>query len=526
MANTIQVTMNSDNIAIMRYVIIPSVGFFIGAFFFLLIYRNYSSDFSERLETYIKEHLNRILFFAIAIYSLFFLSIIILRYFSYHVGLFDFGIYDWRIWQIHAIPWTEFPEKIKSSLAGHFQPILIVYSILYDFGVEPLILNILQAVAVLSGIIPLYLIAKTKFKNQLFTLLVSIFYLLYPATQFNIAIDFHPDHLIIPLLLWFYYLLEKGIYIWTIPLIVIGYMIKEPLILAISFMGLFIAWEKKKYVFGFILFFVSIVVFYIATFVIIPNVSNFQPYETVIGSSAFGYILKSKGFLPIIKEMLHFEKWRFPFFLLFPLLFLPFWKFKTFLPAIPLLAIPILSTVIHHQNVASHYTAGIIPPAFVSFISAIAYLHNRFGERITLGILSWIGILLLAFNVAHSPSPVAIAFWNKDWSRGKWHYTSYTKSYDKDLSKAIELIPKEPKVRVVTHSEIYDKRLAHRYFYKPFPEKWQNADYVLLDNRRGGYVMDSLNEELYFRELTKLKEDKNFKLIYSKGGVLLFRRYT
>lgn len=518
--------MNSDNIAIIRYVIIPSAGFVIGAFFFLLIYRNYFSDFLERLEANVKRHLYKLFFSVIVVYFLFFLSIVILRYFSYHLDFFDFGIYDWRIWLIHNIPWSEWPEKFKSAMMGHFQPILVVYSILYDFGIEPVILNILQAVIVISGIIPLYLIARTKLKNQSLNLLVSIFYLLYPATQFNIAIDFHPDHLIIPILLWCYYLIEKKRYIWTIPLIVIGYMIKEPLILAIAFMGLFIAWERKKYVFGFTLFFVSLLVFYVATFVIIPSVSNLQSYETVTGNDAFGYLFESKGFMPILKEVvLRFEKWRFPFFLLFPVLFLPFLKFKILLPALPLLAIPILSTVIHHQNVASQYTAGIIPPVFVSFIFAIAYLHDKFGNKITLCFLCWIGILLSAFNTAHSPSPIAFAFWDKDWSHGKWHYTNYlTNNHDAILKSAIDLIPADPSVKIVAHSEIYDKRLAHRYFYKPFPEKWQEADYIILDNTRGPYLSDSHDEVGYQQNFQKLKDNPGFKVIFHKDGILVFGR--
>lgn len=518
MVNTIQVTMSSDNIAIIRYIIIPAAGFFIGALFFLLIYRNYSSKFFEGLETYVKGHLNQIFLFAVAIYSLFFLSIVILRYSSHHIGFFDFGIYDFRIWQIHDISWIEWHEKLKSAVMGYFQPILVVYSILYDFGIDPVILNILQAVTVLSGIIPLYLIAKNKIRSHLLILSVLLIYLLYPATQFNIAVDFHPDHLIIPILFWCYYLIEKEKYYWTIPLVLIGYTLKEPLILAIAFMGLYIGGVKRKYVFGFVVFFISLVVFYIVTFAITPG-------EAIARSNSFGYIFEPEGLFPFLQEVLRFEKWRFPFFLLFPLLFLPLLKFKVFLPALPLLIIHIISTNIHHQNVASHYTAGIIPPVFVALISAISYLYDRFKERITIGILSWIVILLLAFNVAHSPSPLAVAFWNKAWSYGKWHYSMYIKSeHERLLEDVINLIPDDPQVKVVTHSEIYHKKLAHRYFYRPFPEGWQEADYIILDNTRGPYLSDGRDEVGYQQKLQELKDNPEFKVIFNKDGILVFAR--
>jgi hypothetical protein len=183
----------------------------------------------------------------------------------------------------------------------------------------------------------------------------------------------------------------------------------------------------------------------------------------------------------------------------------------------------VLSTVVHHQNVASHYTAGIIPPAFVALVSAIAYLYDRFGDRITFGILSWIGIMVLAFNVAHSPSPFAIAFWNKDWSHGKWHYSMYIKSeHEKVLEEAITLIPNDPEVKVVAHSEIYHKSLAHRYFYKPFPARWEEADYIILDNTRGPYLWDNYDETGYKQRLQELKGNSTFKVIFDKDGIVVF----
>jgi uncharacterized membrane protein len=443
------------------------------------------------------------------------------------LSIFDFGIYDWRIWLIHNIPWTEWPEKFKSAFAGHFQPILVVYSILYDLRFEPVLLNVLQAVAVLSGIIPLYLLIKNKFDNRFFVLSIVSFFLLFPATQFNIAIDFHADHLIIPFLFWCYYLVEKEKYVWIMPFFVAGCTLKEPLILAFLFMGIYIAWDKKQYIFGISIFLISFLIFYAARFLFIPKFATFQGYETIIGSRAFGYLFNSDNLMPIIQAILRFEKWRFPFFLLFPLLFLPLLKFRMFLPAVPLLAIPLLSTVIHHQNVASQYTAGIIPPLFVSFAWVIGDIIKKYGERLAAGILSWIGILLIAFNIAHSPSPLAIAFWKKDWSQGKWHYSNYLKDDNHEsLKEAINLIPSDPKIKLVTHSMIYDKRLAHRYFYKPFPEKWEEADYILLDNSRGGYIMDNLDEAAYRQELEKVRGDGAFGLIFEYQGIRLFRRVT
>ena len=265
-----------DDIYIIRYVILPLAGFLTGSVFFFLIYKKCSDNCLGRFETYVKIHHLKFFYSAVSIFSIYYLAIIILKYYSLHLGAFDFGIYDYRIWQIHVIPWVEWTEKLRSSLKGHFHPILGAYAILYDFKIEPVILNILQAIFVLSGIIPLYGIAKLTVKSEALTSGICILYLLYPATQFNIAVDFHPDHLIIPILFWCYYFIKKGNYLLLIPLFAIGYTIKEPLILSLAFMGLYMAWEKKKYAAGIAVFLISVAIFYVAVFIVVPQVSNYQ----------------------------------------------------------------------------------------------------------------------------------------------------------------------------------------------------------------------------------------------------------
>lgn len=516
---------NIENIYIVRYAILPIVGFLAGAITFILFYKKGTGNYSEKLESFLKLHHQKILYSAASLYLLYYLAIITLRYYSGHLGIFDFGIYDHRIWQIHMIPWGNILKKLTSSAGGHFHPILILYSILYDLGTSPVALSIFQAFTILSGLIPLYLIAKLTFKNRTPLLWISLLYLLYPATQFNIAFDFHPDHLIIPLLFWCYYFIKRENYLVLIPLIAIAYTIKEPLILSIAFLGLYIAWEKKKHISGITLFLISTVIFYIVTFVIVPLAGNNQIETSVQGISAFGYIFSSENSSSFVKEFFRFEKWRFPFFLLFPVLFLPVLRFKKFLPAIPLLLIPILSTVTAHQNVASHYTAGIIPPVFVSLISATAYLYKKHGERLVTGIMAWIFILMIFFNIAHSPSPLAIAFWDKNWSHGYWHYTNYiANDHKKILKEAINLIPDDPSVKIVVHSGIYDKNLTQRYYFNLFPMISDSAEYILLDNRCEGYVIDWVDEDLYKTELLKLQANTTFKQIYDKDGVLLFKR--
>ena len=522
MAKAIQVTMDSENIPIIRYIIIPLIGFLVGFFLFIIIIRRKNA--LRHLDDFVSNFEKRAIFFLIIAFSSYSSLLLVARYFLNNFTIFDFGVYDIKLWQIaHA----DFSDKFKIASTYNFQPILVFYSLWYNISESPWILLILQVAAIGSAAIPLYLICKTFFKSPFLRLSIVLLYFLYPATQFNTFFDFHPDHLIIPLLFWCYYFVEKEKYIWLTPFLILSFMIKQPLILTIAFMGIYIAWGKKNYAFGFILFFASIIIFYVATFIVIPisYIYTNNKTITVIESNAFSYLFEAGGIIPKLGEIFSPEKWRFFFFLLLPLLFLSIFGFKLFLPAVPIFGIHILSRITHHQNVASHYTAGIIAPVFVSLISVLSGIRNKFGERIVLGILAWIVIMMLAFNVAHSPSPLAIAFWNKDWSKGKWHYSNYIRNgSDIALQDAISLIPADPSVKVVTHSEIYHKKLTHRYFYGVFPEKWQEADYILLDSRRGPYVSDRLDEVMYQQKLQELKDNSGFKIIFDKDGILVFTR--
>ena len=532
--------MDINGIYITRYLFIPLGGFFTGLVVFLLGRKNLTTDAVERLQEWGGKRAGgaggsggtggsggaarRLFLCFLLVYSLYFFSTITLRYFTGHTAFFDFGIYDWRLWLIYSVPWADWPGKVASALDGHFQPVLVLYSALYDMGVEPVALNLLQAAAVLSGTVPIYLMAKERLKDGILTFSVTALYLLYPATQFNMAIDFHPDHLIIPVLLWSYYFIEKGFYGWLVVSALSGFVIKEPLVLATGFLGLYMAFGKRRYAQGLALLAVSLAVFFMSAFFISSSIETYQAHESISGEVAYGYLFAPGGLTTLFKEVLSPEKWRFPVFLLLPLLFIPLLRPWVFIPAVPLIAVQLLSTIDHHQNVASQYTAGIIPPVFASFVYGVEYLNKRFGYRVTVAALSWVAVLLLSYNVAHSPNPLAVGFWNSGWSHGRWHYANYFFNRSAELDRAIALVPEEPTVKVVTHSMIYDKRLSHRYFFKSFPERWREADFILLDNTLGPYVADGMDERMYAENLRELEEDGSFSRVYGDGGVLLFRR--
>jgi len=524
----------NPEVGVMRYFVIPLVGLSIGATIFLLLFKwEKSDDLAARCEMLLQGKEKKFLLGLTFIFLLLHLALSLSSYFTHHLGFFDFGVYDAKIWQISVAPNLE--EKLKIASTGHLQPILILYSLGYSLVDFPGILLILQALATLSGVIPLYLLCKRKTDNSLIIVGLTLLYLLYPPLAFNSIVDFHPDHLYIPILLWAFYFAEENKYITLLPFLLLGCLIKEPYVLGAAFFGIYLLWRHKSLVFGLCILSFCLVLFYEVTFHVLPQTTFPQSEKTILQGSDFSYlgssplsILSNTMLHPLsfLKRILQVPKLRFPFFVLYPFIFLPLLRIKEFVPAFPFLLIPLLSTNLHHQNVASQYTAGIIPPLFVGLILLFVWVKDRFGQRIVFALLTLMVVLSLSLNLAHSPLPFSVNFWSKSWSFGRWHYSNYFKrEHEKQLEKAIDLIPKDARLKVVIHSGIYHKRLFHRFDFDCFPKGLENADYLILDNTRGYLFCDQrVSETEYLDKVNQIKQNPRFNRIFDRSGILVFKR--
>jgi len=513
----------TPEVAIYRYVFILGIGFLIGVSLFLFLIENKDVCYKhfKNIEIFFKNNEKKFLSsMVLSILSLY--SIVLLcKYYSHHYKFFDFGIYDHKIWMISIAPFWK--ERFKIICSGHFQPILFIYAFLYKILDTPLWLIFLQLIAVISGIIPLYLIGKEKLKDEPFLRIgVIILYLLYPPVAFNIFCDFHPDHLYIPIFLWVLYFIEKENYKLMFLLLGITCCIKEPFILGGAVVGIYLILKKKEYLKGGLLFIFFFLFFLIITFKILPFLSGTS--KSVLESHDFSY-LKNRSFLEIFKSICSFSKLKFIFYVMYPFLFLLIFTWQEFILSLPFLLIPLLSFNPQHQNVASHYTAGLIPAFFFTLVVLLAKLLKDLDRYIVNSLMVWMLFLTLVLNISHSPLPLSVAFWNKKWSFGEWHYTNYIKTkHAKLLEEAVFLIPEDPQIKVVTHSEFYFKSLARHYFYYPFPQKWKKADYIILDNKATPVLVDKIvKSDQYFSVFKTIVNSGIFKIIFDKDGIFLLQ---
>ncbi len=509
-------------IAAQRYFVIPLIGFSLGASAFLVFLKNITDSALDRLTGWVLWREKCLVTSLACVHFIVFAGLGILRYKALRYGLFDLGIELQKIWAL-----TSLPLKEGLSMMGHFQPLLLIYGPVYKFTDSPSVLLALQSLSVASTVVPVYLLSKGKLKNPLAALLIVVVFLLTPAVQYNSFNDFHLDHLYIPLLFWAYYWVERERCSLALFLVLLSALVKEPLILGAAFFGGYLAFGKKKYFLGATVFTLFMLLFCYVTFAFIPRVATVMEGKSILEYGAYNYLtdFSLETLETAVARILEVRKLLFVFFLLGPLLFLPFFSWAAFLPALPLLGVSLLSTNFLHATVNSHYAAGVIPPAFAALIFSLSKIQRRFGQRVVMSLLFLIMILTLTLNIAHGPSPLSVNFWNKDWMGGIYHYSNYIAGKrEKILCRAINLVPGDPDIKVVCQGDITHARLAHRRSYTDFPLKWEVADYILLDLQRAPLVADKIDKARYDDYIKKVGESKLFKIVFEQDGIILYSR--
>lgn len=473
----------------------------------------------------------------------------LLRYLTFHTCSGELGWYDNKVWNISQA--TSFLDVLITASTGYFQPILIVHGILYKAWSSPIFLQFLQTGTVVSGVIPLYFIAKEKLPEKLWVISIVLLYLLYPPVEYNATMEFHPDHICIPLFLWAFYFVDKGRYWQAVIIAGLGSMAKEPLILNAAFFGLYILLAKGKWKIGLSAFVFYLILFYIIIFIVQPGLTPYyENLGSVVHGSNFGYLIPShsEGVIDYLSNVIHgmltwkSRKMLLIVFLLAPFMCVPLIKGYKLIPALPSLFISILSLYPFHSAVDLQYTSAVIPSIFVGLIFSVSWVRRRLGERYFVALFLWIFVMTITFNIAHSPSLLSPNYWDSRWSE-MWHRDVYKKNtrYE-DMKEVITHIPSDPTLKVVSQYNINTARLSHRINYWIFPEGWKDADYILLDTGNPVIQMDvkyipkdiyatekfftarQISEKQYREILYEILGCKRYHLVAEKNGIILLGR--
>jgi uncharacterized membrane protein len=299
----------------------------------------------------------------------------ILRYDTFKAGAFDLGNMDQVLWNtIHgrffqftnqAIDWYGPPTR----LAIHFEPVILPLSLLYAFHADPRILLVFQTLALMSGALPVFLLTRRYLPEwPVFAALMVAAYLVSPALLGLNIFDFHPVSLATPLLLYAILALTYKRYVWFLIACILACMCKEDIPLTIAVLGILLIWKYKLPRLGTALIIGGLLWSFLAFKVIIPHfypgiqANNYWYRYEALGSSP-GAAIANLLIHPWLLFTTFFTLDRFDY--LFNLLrsvgFLPLLAPEWLLPALPSLAVNLLSTDPLLYSGVYHYNAAIIP---------------------------------------------------------------------------------------------------------------------------------------------------------------------
>lgn len=452
------------------------------------------------------------------------------KYFTLHSSLLDLGSFLFNFHNVAAKDWPRI-------FSVHAQPLMAAWALQYQLlpsALVPYTTLVSQAAILVIPVIWFF---------RHYGWLVAIAYALYVPVWVNAHFDFHFDHLAVPLLLAFYLAVKAGKpYLSMIPvLLLMG--VKEPFALQAAACGVFLILVGLRRshgmsagdqlvltpnkcraftVSGLMVLVVGTAYFYVATQYMIPYFTGGM--RGGLDSVAFSWLGQSLGEvisavlthpLEILHDILGTPGKLTYLFVVFGLLaFIPLLAPIYLIPALPLVAIAMLSRLPNYYDYNTHYTAGLIIPVMFAFIHGLLRARalwvgsakwvsyrvpaimttlllwsptpphkNSFPQRETAGgaelilkerlsklFFALLVMWILAGHILLSPSPISRLFWlDKVWS---YSWRAYVPTDREAMMKEamLKYIPANPAVSVASQNTVNWEHLAHRRIYVAFPD--------------------------------------------------------
>ncbi|HLL60570.1 MAG TPA: DUF2079 domain-containing protein [Candidatus Nitrosocosmicus sp.] len=482
-----------------------------------------------------------ILVFFIISYILFFSWLTIFRYQNLQSHYYDLGIMDQTVYntsqgRILELTSKDSLETIK-RMSIHNDILLAALAPFYHIHTGPETLLVLQTIVLALGAIPLYLLALRVTKSKLFALIVSSCYLLYPPLERSNIYDFHIITFATTFLLFAFFFAYVKRYIISFIFILLALSTKENVGLTTMLMGGYIVAEatklqiknyklkiershekifKKQIIFGISVALISLLWFILSFWVIIPSfregqnshfaVERYQALGDSPGSILKGIFTKPDAFF---KQVISSQSLEYFITLFSPLAFLSLFGIPFLLIATPDFVINILSNDSNMRNIFFHYTALLTPFIFISAIFGANFLVTKFKIPI-----KYLAMLLICAALISASKKGPLPF-----------------SAEKENIKPISTL--EKKALKMWRQKLNDENIivtstghlaplfTQREVFYLFSDRYQSSDYVLV--RQDG--LDSYPDPEYnIKVYEKLKNDKNFSLIYNEAQLEVYKR--
>ncbi len=213
-----------------------------------------ASDSLSRTRIPFERPVFAILIALLSLASVLLLAIIgVYRYLAYYSPCFDFGIFTQMFESMRTtfLPTTTCERYTElSHFAVHLSPIYYVLLPLYCIFPSPITLAISQALVVGSSVIPLALIARRMKFSRWQAVAAATCIAFFPALHGGTFYDIHENCFLTPLLLWFFYFLERNSNVGMLITALSVCLVKEDAAVYIAFIALYLIFSGRKKLFG------------------------------------------------------------------------------------------------------------------------------------------------------------------------------------------------------------------------------------------------------------------------------------
>jgi uncharacterized membrane protein len=256
------------------------------------------------------------------------------------------------------------------------------------------LLPIVQVLAVASGALPVFWLARKHLGSPRAAAHFDFAYLLYPATQFNAftsTSSFHSVAIAVPLVLFAIWFLDEDRLVAFSAVALLACTTKEEIPLAVGCLGIWYAVRTGRRLFGLSVFGVGLAITLFNFLWVIPHFSQgggspFAGRYTAVGGTPGG--IAHKLFSDpdaFVHEVATGHKALYLVLLLVP--FLGLWLLEPllFLGAVPDLTINPLSNKTDRTSIPFRWTAGIVPFVVAAGIFGAARFQAAGGSPFALG---------------------------------------------------------------------------------------------------------------------------------------------
>ena len=416
------------------------------------------------------------------------------RHRAFQSGAFDLGIFDQAVWLI-----SRGFSPISSFMGFHIlgdHAAFILYPLGFLYGIFPRVETLLfiQALALASGVIPLFKLAeKLDFSSKA---AISFAYLVSPGLLNAAIYDFHPEVIAVPALLWALHFLEKKEIFSFLLAILVVLSCKEVLSLTVLFLGLALLLQRRWRE-GLAATFLGGSWFVFSTRFLIPHFSE----KGVAAAARYQGVFQDPSLF--FSRFFSPEVLGYTLMLLLPiaggLAVRSFRNPLVVFPILPTFLLNILSAAATQRDLLHQYSLPILP---FLFYGALRGQGKTFIKPLTWVIWGTVGFLAL----------------------GAWRFVPLWVDASRcapSLERSIVLIPAESSV--VANHEIAP-HLGHRrqifFFNDDRPPNTWHSDFILIDLAHPGWGTSRKKLEKAKKNLDS--PQSSYREVFGEGEIFLY----